>query len=301
MPIGISFSQVRSTFQRRMMELNYYPGCSLQGSAVELDESFRSAARALDISLREIPDWTCCGASSAHMVDPYLEAALPARDLVAAEKTGHDVVAPCASCHLRMKHTAKQLEEDEALRARFPFEGKINVMSGLEMFHLDEPFSRLKERVKKPLEGIRVVPYYGCLAVRPPEILEPDDAENPMQMDRILEALGAQVLQWPYKTDCCGGSLALTRTDLVLKLSRKILDMALLVEADAIVTMCPMCQANLDTRQLDISNESGQRYEMPILYVTEMIGVAFEDDNVRSWLGKHMVPSAQVLERKGLL
>ena len=120
--------------------------------------------------------------------------------------------------------------------------------------------AKLKETVAKPLEGLRVVPYYGCLAVRPVDVVEPEDPENPMQMDHILEAMGAEVLSWPYKTDCCGGSLALTRTDLVLKLSRKLLDMAMLVEADAMVTMCPMCQANLDTRQADISKETGKVY-----------------------------------------
>ena len=101
------------------------------------------------------------------------------------------------------------------------------MISGMDMFHIDELLSRLKERIVKPLSGLKVVPYYGCLAVRPVEVVEPADPENPMQMDHILEALGAEVLSWPYKTDCCGGSLALTRTDLVLKLSRKLLDMAL--------------------------------------------------------------------------
>src|SRR5512139_1549898 len=247
------------------MEFSYYPGCTLTGSAKELDESFRSVAEKLGVTLREIPDWTCCGASSAHMVDHYLEAALPARDLVTAERLGKDVVAPCAGCHVRMKAASKRIQEEKELRDRFPFKGEIKVMSGMDMFHLQELMGRLKERVVKPLEGLKVLPYYGCLAVRPVEVVEPEDAENPMQMDDILDALGAEVLSWPYKTDCCGGSMALTRTDLVLKLSRKLLDMALSVEADAMVTLCPMCQANLDTRQADISRETGKTYEVPIL------------------------------------
>lgn len=283
------------------MELSYYPGCTLTGSARELEESFRGAAQALGVTLKEIPDWTCCGASSAHVVDAYLEVALPARDLVAAEGIGKDVVAPCAACHLRLKAASKHIEEDEALKQEFPYKGDINILSGLEMFHKDELRLMLKEKIVKPLEGLKVVPYYGCLAVRPPEILEPDDPENPKQMDDVLELLGAEVIQWPYKTDCCGGSLALTRTDLVLKLSRKLLDMAKMVEADALVTMCPMCQANLDTRQADISNESGQLYELPILYLTELIGISLGSSHARSWFAKHMVSPVSALEQRGLI
>jgi heterodisulfide reductase subunit B len=283
------------------MELSYYPGCTLTGSARELEESFRGAAQALGVTLTEIPDWTCCGASSAHMVDAYLEIALPARDLVAAESMGKDVVAPCAACHLRLKAASKHIEEHENLKREFPYKGEINILSGLELFHKDELRLMLKEKVVKPLEGLRVVPYYGCLAVRPPEILEPDDPENPKQMDDVLELLGAEVIQWPYKTDCCGGSLALTRTDLVLKLSRKLLDMAKNVGADAMVTMCPMCQANLDTRQADISNESGQLYALPILYLTELIGIALGSSHARSWFEKHMVSPVSALEQRGLI
>ncbi len=283
------------------MEYSYYPGCSLEGSAQELNESFRSVSQKLGVTLFEIPDWTCCGASSAHMVDAYLESALPAKDLMTAERMGKDVVAPCAGCHVRMKAASMRILEEKDLQARFPFKGNIKIMSGLEMLHQDEVLSRIKSATTKPLEGLRVVPYYGCLAVRPPEVVQPDNPENPMQMDHILEAIGAEVLSWPYKTDCCGGSMALTRTDLVLKLSRKILDMALTVGADAIVTMCPMCQANLDTRQADISRQAGKVYQVPILYVTELVGVACQSPGARQWFGKHIVSGESMLAGKGLI
>ena len=283
------------------MELSYYPGCTLTGSARELDESFRSVSAKLDMTLKELPDWTCCGASSAHMVDAYLDTALPASDLMLAQGIGLDVVAPCAACHLRLKAAAKRLKEDNEFQEQFPFKGELRVFSGLELFSGEDPLALLKERMVKLLTGLRVVPYYGCLAVRPPEIVEPDDQENPMQMDRVLAAAGAEVLSWPYKTDCCGGSLALTRTDLVLKLSRKLLDMARLVEADAMVTFCPMCQANLDTRQADISEETGTRYEVPILYVSELLGIALGDPGVKSWLAKHLVSPVKLLQEKGLI
>jgi len=282
------------------MEFAYYPGCSLMGSAQELDDSFRQVAAKLGVKLSEIPDWTCCGASSAHMIDAYLETALPAKDLMTAQRMGHDVVAPCAACHLRMKAAARRLAEDSTLKAKYPFKGEIKVLSGLEMLHSQPVLSLIKDMVVRPLTGLRVVPYYGCLAVRPVDVVEPSDAENPKEMDRILEVIGADVLQWPYKTDCCGGSLSLTRTDLVIKLSRKLLDMACHVEADAIVTFCPMCHANLDTRQADISREAGQVYQMPILYVTELVGMALGIPGA-GWLGKHIVSGERTLAEKGLM
>ena len=283
------------------MDVSYYPGCTLTGSARELDESFRTVSAKLDITLNELPDWTCCGASSAHMVDPYLDTALPASDLMLAQEVGLDVVAPCAACHLRLKAETQRLSTEKELLDQFPFKGEISVLSGLEIFSREDVFALLKERVVQPLKGLRVVPYYGCLAVRPPEIVEPDDPENPMQMDRLLEAAGAEVVSWPYKTDCCGGSLALTRTDLVLKLSRKLLDMALLVEADSMVTFCPMCQANLDTRQADISQETGATYEVPILYVTELLGIALGNSGAKAWFAKHLVSSEKALQARGLI
>jgi len=282
------------------MEFSYYPGCSLTGSARELDESFRRVCDKLGVTLKELPDWTCCGASSAHSVDPYLETALPARDLVTAERLGRDVVAPCAACHVRMKAAAKRLIAEREFQDQFPFKGTIDIFSGMDMLHLEELRSRLKERLERRLERLRVVPYYGCLAVRPVEVLEPDDPQNPVQMDHILEAMGVEVLNWPYKTDCCGGSLALTRTDLVMKLSRKLLDMALYVEADAIVTLCPMCQTNLDTRQADISRETGKDYSVPILYLTELMGLAFRDPGAARWFNGHIVSPAKMLARRGL-
>lgn len=283
------------------MEFSYYPGCSLKGSAQELDDSFCSVSEKLGVVLREIPDWACCGASSAHMVDHYLEAALPAGDLMKAERMGHDVVAPCPGCHVRMKAASQRIAKEPELARQFPFKGSIKVLSGSEMFHSAEVMSKLKERKVRSLEGLKVVPYYGCLAVRPVEVVEPNDPENPTEMDDVLELLGAEVLSWPYKTDCCGGSLALTRTDLVVKLSRKLLDMAKAVGADALVTMCPMCQANLDTRQVDISKAAGRVYHMPILYLSEVIGLALKDPKAASWFDKHIVSPGKMLSSKGLL
>jgi heterodisulfide reductase subunit B2 len=282
------------------MEFSYYPGCSLKGSAQELDESFRNCSEKIGVVLTEIPDWTCCGASSAHMVDAYLETALPAQDLLTAERMGKDVVAPCAGCHVRMRAASQHILKDPELQRQFPFKGEIDIISGMDMFHKPELLKLIKEKKSKPLEGLRVVPYYGCLAVRPVEVVEPDNSENPTQMDDILSALGAEVLRWPYKTDCCGGSLAVSKTEMVVKLSRKLIDMAIMVGADAMVTMCPMCQANLDTRQADISKASGKVYQMPVMYLTELIGLAFGDPLTKNWFEKHIVSPVPVLAKRGL-
>ena len=282
------------------MEFSYYPGCSLKGSAQELDESFRNCSEKIGVVLTEIPDWTCCGASSAHMVDAYLETALPARDLLTAERMGKDVVAPCAGCHVRMRAASQHILKDPELQRQFPFKGEIDIISGMDMFHKPELLKLIKEKKSRPLEGLRVVPYYGCLAVRPVEVVEPENSENPTQMDDILSALGAEVLSWPYKTDCCGGSLALTKTEMVVKLSRKLIDMALTVGADVMVTMCPMCHANLDTRQADISKAAGKVYQMPIIYLTELIGVAFNDPKTKSWFERHIVSPVPTLAKHGL-
>lgn len=283
------------------MEFTYYPGCSLKGSAQELDESFRSVSEKLGVKLKELPDWACCGASSAHMVDSYLETALPARDLITAERLGKDVVAPCPGCHVRMKAASIKIMHDPGLARQFPLHGDINILSGSDMFDKPDVLTRIRERLSRPLDGLKVVTYYGCLAVRPVEVVEPEDPENPKQMDKVLEAIGAETLSWPYKTDCCGGSLAVTRTDLVLKLSRKLIDMAMAVNADAMVTLCPMCQANLDTRQADISKLTGKNYRMPILYLTELIGLALKDSQANRWFEKHMVSPSSMLASKGLL
>jgi heterodisulfide reductase subunit B len=234
------------------------------------------------------------------MVDAYLETALPARDLLTAERMGKDVVAPCAGCHVRMRAASQHILKDPELQRQFPFKGEIDVISGMDMFHKPELLKLIKEKKSRPLEGLRVVPYYGCLAVRPVEVVEPENSENPTQMDDILTALGAEVLSWPYKTDCCGGSLALTKTEMVVKLSRKLIDMALTVGADVMVTMCPMCQANLDTRQADISKASGKVYHMPVMYLTELIGVAFNDPKTKSWFERHIVSPVPALAKRGL-
>jgi heterodisulfide reductase subunit B len=159
----------------------------------------------------------------------------------------------------------------------------------------------VKKKRAKPLSGLKVACYYGCLTVRPPKVTGIREYENPQHMDQLMELLGAEPVPWSYKTDCCGASLVMTRTDIVRKLSQKLLSMAKEAEADCLVTGCPMCQANLDTRQEELEKEAGDEYDLPILYFTELMGLALGHKDVKKWLGRHITDPVKVLSAKGLV
>jgi heterodisulfide reductase subunit B len=169
-------------------------------------------------------------------------------------------------------------------------------------FFCDEPIlDEVKKKRTKPLTGLKVVCYYGCLTVRPPKLTGIREYENPQHMDHLMECLGAEPVQWSYKTDCCGASLVMTRTDVVRKLGQRLLSMAKEAEADCLVTGCPMCQANLDTRQEELEKEAGEKYDLPILYFTELMGLALGHKDVRKWLGRHLTDPIRMLSNKGLI
>ncbi|HEX9114969.1 MAG TPA: CoB--CoM heterodisulfide reductase iron-sulfur subunit B family protein, partial [Anaerolineae bacterium] len=266
-----------------MPTYSYYPGCSLHGMAKDYDRSVRLIAPKLDVALREIPDWSCCGSTAAHSTDARLALALAARNLELAAPAQLPVLAPCAMCYNRMKVTQHELEDAGRRAAVAEILGQPvhapadqpEVVSVLEAFAGDEMAPAIEAALVRPLKGLKVVAYYGCLLVRPAAILQPDSVENPQAMDRLLRRLGAEVLDWPFKTECCGGSLALARLDIVLALGRKLLAMAKAVGADCVVTACPMCQSNLDARQGQIKERYGDDFNLPVVYVTELMGMAF--------------------------
>jgi len=267
----------------------YFPGCSLESSAREFDESTREICKALGVELVEIPDWNCCGATSAHSLDSTLALALPARNLRIADRMGLDMLAPCAACFNREKMTAVQLAEDESLRAKF-LDGKplsIGVRHLIEVLASPPLLERIKRSVQKKL-GLKVVCYYGCLLVRPPDVVSFDDVENPKMMDDIVRAIGCEALDWSFKTDCCGAGLSIARTDLVLKLVARLIEMAHEAGADCISVACPMCHANLDGRQKAAVKRFGIQ-TMPVLYITELVGMALGLDPER-WFKRHMIP-----------
>ena len=280
------------------MKVSYYPGCALHGTSLEYDESTKAVSERLGVELCELPDWNCCGASSAHITDESLAFNLTARNLAIAGEQGMDVVIPCAACYSRFKAAEQEAAKGHGAKA---LTGNFHILSLLEFLASSELLEKIKVLVKRPLTGLKVVCYYGCLLVRPPRVTGAKNFENPEEMDRLMGMLGAESIPWSYKTDCCGGSLVLTRTDIVLRLTQKLFDKALEAGAEAIVVACPLCQSNLDSRQEDISRQTGKRYELPVLYFTELIGLAMAHRDAGRWFKRHFVNPVKLLTLKGLL
>jgi len=283
------------------MRISFFPGCSLEGTAREYGESIEAVCKSLDIELQELSDWSCCGASSAHATNEFLSVALPARNLSIAERKGQDLVTPCAACFSRFKAAEKALTCESKVDVGIPFQGKINILHMLEFLCREEFSEDIAKQIKRPLKNVRAVSYYGCLLVRPPRVTDTEHWEDPQALDILISRLGGESVFWPYKTECCGGSLVLTRVDIIHRLNGRLLDMAREAEADCIVTACPLCQANLDTRQEEIGDKEGVSYDIPIFYFTELMGLAFGSKGVRKWLGRHLVDPRPLLESKGLI
>jgi heterodisulfide reductase subunit B len=277
------------------MKFAYYPGCSLHSTAKEFGDSTTAVCKTLGIDLQEIPDWSCCGATSAHATNHELAVALPARNLGLAEKMGLDVVAPCAACYNRlksaevaMKDNGKLAEEiNSSLTARYT--GAISVKPLIDPLSTPEVLEALEKLTRRPLSGLKVACYYGCLLVRPPKMLGFDDPEAPQSIDNIARAIGAEPVEWHYKNECCGASFSLTRVDMVHKMTHDILLRAKKAGANAIACACPLCQANLDMRQAEIEKNYGESYNLPVFYITELMALAMDLPEARSYLGKHMV------------
>jgi len=276
------------------MKASYYPGCA-HGTALEYDESARAVARLLGVELVELPDWSCCGASSAHATDEALALNLAARNLTIAGTQGMDLIVPCAACYSRLKAAERKISGDRGRDSGF------RVLNPMEFLFLSGLSVRLQELVKRPLTGLKVVCYYGCLLVRPPDVTGVKQYEHPEEMDRLIELMGAEPIPWSYKTDCCGGSLSLTRTDIVMRLTGKLFEKAIEAGAEAMVVACPLCQSNLDSRQEEISRESGNHYELPIFYFTELIGLALGHRDADKWFKRHFVDPRKLLASKGLV
>ena len=283
------------------MRVSYYPGCSLHGMATEYDESIRSVCRTLDIGLTELADWNCCGASSAHFLDDELAVRLAARNMAIADREGQDLLIPCSACFQRLKHADNELKEDASQWIDQPYEGNTLIYHINDFFERPECFGAVKEKVTRPLTGLAGVAYYGCLSQRPPKLTGATCPENPTAMDDLLRALGMEVRPWSQKTDCCGGSLPLTRPDLVRKLSGDLFEAAEEAGAECLVTDCPMCQSNLDTQEAEIETERGKSYGLPVFYVTELMALAFGDAETRRWWKKHFVDPVPLLRDKDLL
>lgn len=261
------------------MKYAYFPGCSAESTARDLYLSTMTVTRGLGIELIEPGGWSCCGSTMAHQVDHDLSVSLAAANLLKVKDMGLDMVVSCASCYSRMKianheiSTNPQTREVVSAALGKDYDGTVKVRHFVEIILEDMGLDAFKKALKHSLRGLKVASYYGCLLVRPPEIMGFDDPENPVYMDRLINAMGGVGLDWPHKVECCGGSLTLTRSDLVVKLSEAIIAMAKDSGAQCIAVACPMCQINLDMRQDDILKTTGHRYNMPVLYITQLMGL----------------------------
>lgn len=284
------------------MKLAYYPGCSSEGSAIEYDLSTKKTALLLETELMELKDWNCCGATSAHNTNKLLSLALPARNLAIAEQNGMDMIlAPCAACYNRLHSTELIARKDEAVREQIKevidmdFAAQTSTISVLEWLDGKVGADKIKAMVKNPLKGMKAACYYGCLLVRPVEHTGFDDPEDPRSMDRIVQALGAETVDWPFKVECCGAALATSRPEIGAKMIYDVISNARDAGADCLVTACPLCMLNLDMRQAGAEKAAGEKLGLPVYYVTELVALAGGASPDEVGIGKHFVEATSYL------
>jgi heterodisulfide reductase subunit B len=282
----------------------YYPGCSLHATSPEFNTSTEAVAKALDLELIEPEGWLCCGSSSAHRADPEAAVRLPMQNLSLIEQSGFsEVTMPCAACFNRHKSAQYEIRHDVertsavAEKIGYDYQDTVKVKSLGETIIEHVGPEEVSKRVKKSLEGLRVVCYYGCLLTRPPQVTESAHPENPTDLDDLTAALGAEVLDWSYKTTCCGAAHSLTRRDIVLDLSSTLIKEARLAGAEAIVVACPLCHTNLDARQFQMDLEQ----EMPIIFFTQLMALALGLSPREAAWNKNLVDPRPLLKEKGLL
>ena len=288
------------------MKYAYYPGCSLHSTASDYQQSIDSVFQKLAVELQEIEDWTCCGASAAHVSNVLLPLALPAKDLLKVEKTGLEVMVPCAACYNRMRQANHKLKENaelrrqvnEALRADYQGQAKVRHISDVVVNEYG--LEAIAKLLVGDLKGMKVVCYYGCLSARPQKIVAFDDPVYPSYLDRLIRTLGGEPLEWPFKTECCGGSFSVSRKDIVLKLTHDLLDMAKSLGAEAIVVDCPLCQFNLDFRQEEVEKKYGAHFALPVFYFTQLLGLCLGLRGEKLGLKKLNVNPFGLLEKKNI-
>lgn len=262
------------------MRYTFFPGCSLESTARDFYESTMAVVDALGIRLEELPGWTCCGSTPAHSVDAILSVALPARNLAAARELGRDLVVVCAACYSRLQAANVAMRESEDVRKRvkdttgISYAGEVRVRHLLEVLATDVGIAEIKSMAVRSLGGIKVAPYYGCLLTRPRELSVFPNPEDPRLMEDLMIALGAEPVEWPHALECCGGSFGLTNRSATERLCRDILEMAKAAGAECLAAACPLCQANLDMRQKDIEAHYGTTLGVPVLYFTQLLGLA---------------------------
>lgn len=289
------------------LSYSYYPGCSLHASAKEYDESTRGLFKALGIGLKEVPDWLCCGATPAHNVDELLSLSLCAKNLALADGVEGDLAVACAACFSRLKVTQHHLADNETKRKQveYAIDGTVNLHKPikhlLEILAKDFGLERLAGAVQKPLSGLKVACYYGCLLTRPPDVPQLDCVEAPTIMERVIGAVGAETVGWSHRMECCGANFTLSRPGVVLKLSGSVLDSAKAAGADCLMVACPLCHGNLDIRQKEIEEATGKRFGMPVFYMTQLLALAVGVSSGKLGFDSMIVNPLPLLREKQLL
>jgi heterodisulfide reductase subunit B len=291
------------------MEIAYYPGCTLHASSRLYDTQTKLVLGEMGINLNELEDWNCCGATSASKNNDFLAVAMPARNLGIADDCGlSDLVIPCSACYSRMLVAQHRLEADDKLKDEINAElskkvkGNIRIMSILEVLVPKVESGELAEKAAKQLKGLQPACYYGCLQTRfPYNVPVPDDVENPQGMEIVLKALGAKPLDWSYKTDCCGASATVNDTDTALMLMSKIFKDAIARGSNCFVTTCPMCQLNLDAYQEQMKQKYDIGQNMPVYFITELIGVAMNKSPEELQMDRHFVDAISLLKELNLI
>jgi heterodisulfide reductase subunit B len=283
----------------------YFPGCSCssEGGSRAYDWSIQAVSKVLDIELRELDDWNCCGSTPSGSVDELGAFCLASRDLALAEKSGLDMVTPCSACYVIFNRTSTYLKAyptlkakvDEALAAGgLKFQHAVRVRHMLDIITTDIGYDAIKAKVKKPLNGLKVAPYYGCQVVRPGFGF--DHPESPQSLDKLISSLGGEPTPFPLKTRCCGGSLIISEEALALDLTRKLLESASSNGAECLVTVCPLCQTNLDAYQSRVNRKFKTNYKLPVLFFTQLMGIAYGIDGKTLGINKNIVSSNEVMD-----
>jgi heterodisulfide reductase subunit B len=287
-------------------QYSFYPGCCLstEGFGKAFDWSTKAVNKVLDIEFKEITDWNCCGSVPYDTLHELASFCICARNLALAEKMGGDVVAPCSSCYVFLSRTNEYLKQypalkskvDEALAAGgLEYHGNVKVRKVLDVYVNDIGYDAIAAKVKKNLGGLKVACYYGCQEVRPR--FGKDHPEYPKYMDKLVNAMGAEAVPFPMKSACCGGSLIISEEAASLDLLKKLLESAVSNGAEVMVTGCPLCQLNVDAYQTMVNSKYKTNYHLPVIFFTQLIGVAFGLEEKDLGLKTSIVPVQKVLAK----
>jgi heterodisulfide reductase subunit B len=288
------------------MRVSYFPGCTLNTTGKGFDNAVRAATAAVGLELVELPEWNCCGATYPLIIDNMLELAAPAHILVAAQAEGDTVTTACTTCYNVLKRTNRFIREHQEERDRLnifieaEYEGEVEVKDIVHLLRDDVGFNSVRDQVRKPLKGLKVASYYGCMVLRPPDEVAYDDPDHPQALDDLMAALGATPVDFAHKNECCGAYLAVRAPEVTREMVYTILSSAQSAGAEALATNCPLCQFNLDKQQAEMRKMYAGYQPIPIFYFSQLMGLALGLDASDYGWDRHYVDARPLLSERGL-